>query len=902
MAYLRSRSTTLLPLLTALCLILAMAVPARAQTSTLQGEVRDSQGEALPGVTVAATSAARAAPIMATTDASGRYQLDSLPPGSYDVRFSLEGFQAIRELGVSVQNGFAVNLDAELGLARLTERVEVVGFTPLLGTEIDRDLIPATVLVLGAAELRGRGAASFADALGERLGSVSIEGATTNLFQPTLRFRGFTASPLLGLPQGIAVYQNGVRINEPFGDTVQFDLMPQFAVSQTQLSAGADPTYGLNALGGALGLSLKNGFDFTGFAAEISGGSFDRLVGTAEYGVNNGPWALYVGATRFDEEGWRVQSPSEVTQAVADVGYRKDRVDAGVTFTYADTRMNGNGAAPIELLEVDRSAVFTYPDTTENQLAFLQGRFDLAATDAWSVQATAYYRDLDRQTLNGDEAEFSVCDDDLLPAGAPANTLCQGADDDDDELRLWSDRTDDEDADGDEDGDDETAGTPLVDANNTGRFITTDDAAGDGAFNRTSTRAKGYGATVQATGRGTVGGSDHILVLGASADLADIDFSSNSEVGTLTDERTVSGSGLRAGLFGQAPDDLFNTSIDSENQYYGLYVSDTMSLTPRTHLTLSGRFNHARIEIIDRLGVSLNGDHSFSRFNPAAGLVYQLSDAASLFGRYSESNRAPTAAELSCADPEEPCRVPNAFISDPPLEQAVARSIEGGVRGRWTGAPGNLDWSASFYRTRIDDDILFIASPELIGTGYFQNAGDTQRVGLDLDLRGQINRVGWYLGYGLVEATFESPLELPGNDEVNDATTGNGALAVQPGDRLVGIPRHSVKAGIGVPLTRAFDIAVEAVAASNRIFLGDEGNDQLPLDGYGAINLRSAYRLTPEVELFVRVDNLFDAEYETFGALAELEVELEEVPNAEDPRFVGPAAPRSGFAGVRLRF
>ena len=82
MDYFRPTATTLLPLLTALCLTLAMAVPARAQTSTLQGEVRDSQGEALPGVTVAATSAARAAPVVATTDASGRYQLDGLPPGS----------------------------------------------------------------------------------------------------------------------------------------------------------------------------------------------------------------------------------------------------------------------------------------------------------------------------------------------------------------------------------------------------------------------------------------------------------------------------------------------------------------------------------------------------------------------------------------------------------------------------------------------------------------------------------------------------------------------------------------------------------------------------------------------------------------------------------------------------
>ena len=127
--------------------------------------------------------------------------------------------------------------------------------------------------------LAARGAASMADALNERLGAVALEGTTTNLFQPTLRFRGFTASPLIGLPQGIAVYQNGVRINEPFGDTVQFDLMPQFAIDNVQLSAGADPTYGLNALGGALALGLKNGFDHTGFSQR---GALRRRVRPAQ--------------------------------------------------------------------------------------------------------------------------------------------------------------------------------------------------------------------------------------------------------------------------------------------------------------------------------------------------------------------------------------------------------------------------------------------------------------------------------------------------------------------------------------------------------------------------------------------------------------------------------------------
>jgi outer membrane receptor protein involved in Fe transport len=747
-------------------------------------------------------------------------------------------------------------------------------------------------------ELASRRAPSLADALSERLGGVTLEGTTANLFQPTLRFRGFTASPVLGLPQGVAVYQSGVRINEPFGDTVQFDLIPQFAIDQVQLSAGAQPTYGLNALGGVLSLQLKDGFGNTGFRGEVSGGSFGRLTGTAEYGANRGPWAVYLGATRFDETGWREASPSGVTQMVADAAFRSGKLDAGVSFTYADTSLNGNSAAPVELLAVDRTAVFTFPDTTDNRLAFVQGRVNVVVSPTWTVQMNGYLRNLDRRTLNGDEAEFGVCDMDTLPPGAPGDTLCFGVGADDDGVVALPVE---EETVGLE-GATEVEEQPLVDVRS-GHFITAEDAVGDAAFNRTTTGSTGYGATVQVTGVSGVGSRDNQLTLGLSADLAAVDFMSNSEVGTLTPERSVAGSGLLAGVFGEAPDDRFNTSLDTKNRSLGMYVTDMLSPTERVHLTASGRFNHTRVQIIDRLGTSLNGDHVFSRFNVGVGSVFDLSEWVSAFGRFAESNRAPTAAELSCADPDEPCRVPNAFVSDPPLEQAVARSVEGGLRGR---APGNaragIEWSIVAFRTAIDDDIIFVASPELIGTGFFQNAGNTRRVGLDVELSGQVEHVGWFASYGLVEATFESALELPSNPAVNDAASAEGTLRVEPGDRLPGIPRHSFKAGIRYGLTEAWDLAFETIAASSRVLVGDEGNDQPELDGYGIANLRSVYRLSDGLEVFVRIDNLFDKEYGTFGALAELEIFLSEAPDAEVPRFVTPGAPRSGFAGIQIRF
>lgn len=864
---------------------------ATAQTASLMGSVTDTQDAAVVGATVTVTTPL-AEPVVTTTDSTGVYQFEFLDPGRYTVSVTMPGF-SVAELGaVIVEPGTTKSLDVRLTVARFEQQIDVVGVTPALGGGVSRDRIPTGISVITASELEDRFVPSLADALHERLGAVTLDSATTNLFQPTLRLRGFTASPLLGLPQGVAIYQNGVRVNEPFGDTVQFDLIPHFALAEVQVSAGAEPTFGLNALGGAVSLRLKNGFDHDEFRGEFLTGSFDRFSGTSEWGTHSETWALYLGATHFNETGWRVASPSEVTQAMADVGYRKGQVDAGITFTYADSSLNGNAPAPIELLAVDRSAVFTYPDTTNNQLAFGQARLEAAVSSTWTVQLTGYYRDLDSRTLNGDEAEFAQCSIDSIPLSAPQNTLCFGTENDDDDGMVLGDLADD--------SEEASQEHPLVDVN-TGRFITDDDAQGNAAFNRTHTQVKGYGAQFQASAIGDLDGRENAFSVGLSADLAEIDFSSNSEVGTLTPERSVVGSGLFAGLLGSAPDDQFNTGIDTANRLVGLYFSDTLSLTDRAHVTVSGRFNHASVEILDRLGVSLNGQHTFSRFNMGMGGVYEVSDAVSIFGRYSESNRAPTAAELSCADPAEPCRVPNAFVSDPPLEQVVAQAVEVGFRGPRLSNSGNgISWSVAFYRTAIGNDILFVASPELIGMGFFRNAGGTRRGGLDAELYGQVDRISWFASYGLVEATFQTSFELASDEEVNDAVDEDGMINVEVGDRMPGIPRQSLKAGFNYTMTDTWDVALDMIASSSRFYVGDEGNDQGALDGYGIANFRSVYRVSDNIEIFARIDNLFNNKYATFGVLAELEVFMSEVPDAQDPRFVSPGTLRSGFVGLRI--
>jgi hypothetical protein len=137
--------------------------------------------------------------------------------------------------------------------------VDVVGATPLPGLDLPRDQVPANVQTLDSGAATGPDSANLPDALNRRLGSVYVNEIQGNPFQPDLNFRGFTASPLLGTPQGLSVYLDGVRINQPFGDVVSWDLIPRAAIASVTLMPGSNPLFGLNTLGGALAIRTKDG-------------------------------------------------------------------------------------------------------------------------------------------------------------------------------------------------------------------------------------------------------------------------------------------------------------------------------------------------------------------------------------------------------------------------------------------------------------------------------------------------------------------------------------------------------------------------------------------------------------------------------------------------------------------
>jgi iron complex outermembrane recepter protein len=247
-------------------------------------------------------------------------------------------------------------------------QVEVVGASPLIGSGIDRNTVPAETHVLDSGDLRRQGTSELVNSLNREVSGVSLDSASGNPYQPTLFYHGFAASGLQGTPQGLAVYVNGMRFNQPFGDTVDWDLIPDIAIDKINL-VGSNPVFGLNALGGAVNVQLKNGFTWQGFEGDASGGSFGQVEGEFQYGKQIGNESTYVAGTVLHQGGWRDLQSTDLQNIFADVGWRSDRAELHLNITAAHSELNGPGTAPVELLAADPAAQFTAPNSISNQYA-----------------------------------------------------------------------------------------------------------------------------------------------------------------------------------------------------------------------------------------------------------------------------------------------------------------------------------------------------------------------------------------------------------------------------------------------------------------------------------------------------------------------------------------------------
>ena len=682
--------------------------------------------------------------------------------------------------------------------------IEVISTTPVGGTGVDRDKVPVNSSVVTGAEVARTGEPSVLRALEERVGGITLDNAQNNPFQPNVLYRGYEASPLGGNPQGLAVYLNGTRFNQAFGDTVNWDLIPDVAVDRITVE-GANPAFGLNALGGSIAVQLKNGFTYHGTEVRSSGGAFGRFSASFQHGQQIGNVGIYVAADGLSESGWRAHSPSRLRQLYADLGIRPENGEFHLSFVGADNHLIGNGTTPVELINVARSQVFTYPDLTDNQYGRVIGSGTIDLTPAFSMQGNIYYGQLRQKTANGDAAEVEACEDnDALLCGedgGPIRTL---------------------------------AGAPIP------NFITNSifsrlpafaeqfaEGGPYAALNRTATHSQAYGASLQGTHKGEIAGLPNRLVVGASFDGGLTDFRASSEIGALTFDRGFAGPSF---IFSTEDNAISPVSVRARNSYTGLFFSDILDITDRLALTLLGRYNLADISLRDQFGTALNGDHTFVRFNPGGGLTFKLTPDVTVYGSYSEANRAPTPAELSCADPTAPCSLTNFFVGDPPLKQVVSRTLEGGFRGRIPNTWGvDIGWKAGAFRAVNSDDILFVSSPTP-GRAFFQNVGETRRQGLEAGLNVKAATWSAFVEYALTDATFQTALVLnsPENPFAtpDPADEENGLIFVTPGDKLPGIPLNSLKVGFNWYVTPEWQVGVTARAASGKYLVGDEFEPQ----------------------------------------------------------------------------
>ncbi len=853
------------------------------------------------------------------TDVGGRYLSRTLALGRYRVHVSKVGF-ATQSISLDLQSEGRHSRTITLAIAAPAFHIDVVGTTPLPGVDRSLEEVPAPVQAATERDLEQSGGLDLSDFLNRRFSGVYLNEVQGNPLQPDLNYRGYTASPLLGTPQGLSVYMDGVRLNQPFGDVMSWDLIPRVVISETTLIPGSNPLFGLNTLGGAVSIQTKDGRSNPGASLAVSGGSFGRRIGELEYGgSNSNGWNWYLASSLLFENAWRESSPSNVRQFFGNIGWQGAKTVLGLSVSYANNSLIGNGLQELGFLLRDYNSVYTKPDRTANRSPFFNFRARHSPSGRLSFSGNVYYRYIRTNTLNGDINEDSLDQAVYQPDAAERMALAAAG--------YTGFPTAGENA----------SNTPFPSWRCIAQSLLRDEPVEkcNGLLNRSHSEQHNYGLSGQVSLHGSTGGKRNQFTAGGAYDRNRADFVQSTQLGYLNPDRSVTGvPSFADGVTGGEEDGVpFDTRADLAGRIStaSVYATDTLSMGRGVNLVLSGRFNRTTVGNTDRIRPapgpgSLTGRHVFHRFNPAAGVTFQAAESVSVFAGYGEGSRAPTAIELGCADPGQPCKLPNAMAGDPPLEQVVTRTFEAGARGR---LKSNLRWSIGWFRAGNRSDILFVAS-EQSAFGYFKNFGNTLRQGLDIDINGRIRRLNLGGGYTLLDATFRSREEVNGtgnssNEEAEGGIPGvAGAIEIGPGKRIPLNPRHMFKSWANVEIASRFLVDLGLVGISSSFARGNENNRHEAdgryylgpgrSPGYAVVNLGAQYRAHRGAELFLRVNNLLDRRYYTSAQLGPTGFTDSgsfiarpfpavggEFP-VRQSTFFAPGAPRGAWGGIRFRF
>ncbi len=884
-------------------------------TGELRVEVNDPAGKPLSAsgtLTNLATGVVRSF----QTDAHGQVVLSGLGFGRYRLEISQQGF-ATQSALIEIQSAMPMTRTVTLSLKGLAFQVDVVASTPLPGADLSADEIAAPVQTAKLQDVNANNSQNISDLLNRRFRAVHLNEIQGNPYQADLNYRGYTASPLLGTPQGLSVYLDGVRLNQPFGDVVSWDLIPRIAVAEVALLPGSNPLFGLNTLGGALVMQSKDGHTAPGTSLELSGGSFGRLTGELEHGGSNKKgWHWYTASSLFFEDGWRADSPSNVRQFFGKLAWQRERTSIGLTVAYANNSLIGNGLQEQRFLDRDYKSVYTKPDITANRAPLFNFTARHGFSSRLAISGNAYLRSIRTNTLNGDINEDSLDQSVYQPSAAERAALAaagytgfpvSGA---------------------------TAANTPFPFWRCIANVLLRDEPAEkcNGLLNRTHSTQYNYGGSGQLTFTSFPNGLRNQLTAGAAFDRSHVDFRQSSQLGYLNPDHSVTGlnafgDGVTGGVVDGEPYDT-RVDLNGRIQTFSLYATDAIALGNKLTLSLSGRYNRTTVKNFDRINPgggtgSLDGDHAFDRFNPAVGVTYRPLRHLNAYASYSEGNRAPTSVELGCADPESPCKLPNAMAGDPPLQQVVTRTFEAGLR---SGHESRVNWNAGWFRGENRNDILFVASQQT-GFGYFKNFGKTRRQGVEADLNTRLWRFGLGGGYTFLSATYQSQEVVNGSsNSTSDAVAKGleGVIEIDPGAKIPLIPQHMFKLFADLRATKKLALNFGLLALSGSYARGNENNEHEPdgtiylgegrSPGYAVANFGARYEVNRHVEVFVNVNNLLNNRYYTASLLGTTGLTGEgnfiarpfAAVNGEFPlqhaTFLAPGAPRAAWGGIRLKF
>jgi len=726
----------------------------------------------------------------------------------------------IAAIGIAAGNSLATGAEVKTDI-RLDEIVvrdkKPTFIGPNKGLMLRLEEIPANVQSVTAKELRESQSLSIADYMNNYMQGVTVNEYQGNPFQMDVQFRGFTASPQVGTPQGISIFLDGIRMNEPFGDVVNWDMIPMNALAGFDIFPGSNPLFGLNTLGGAIALRTKSGFSEPGVNASYTMGSWGREHKQLSGGGSQGVLGGFLAINSFKEDGWRDNSPTSVQQLFGKTEIQTEKFSAGLSVLKINNGLVGNGLIPVEIYEQRPESVYSSPDKTSNELTQLQLSGEWFATETFNITGMAYKRDSNRSTYNGDVYnDFEEMDRTHNDTAFERSGLspCQQPDYNQDGI---------------------ADGLPPLNGPDCGGYWTNvggglrRNGAGITPFG-TATPLNGQPGVIKGTPTAQIGMTElfqkgkgtsiqfnwdfpkNKLMVGASIDSSQMGYDNRQRLGLLDAERNaiIDPANIDYEYYAARNDVPINI-FDGKSSTRSVFFSNTWSPFKTLHLSMAGRLNVTKTktnlksrafqgsdngnlhDIREKENVALSNvlcptpdpstcetiplyteidpnqfylnptsdQFHYRSFNPSIGLSWEATPALNVFANTSRGTRTPSVIELGCA------------YSPPSLDirlrgggQCTLPTVLGAdpflpqieAQSMELGLRGswgsNWRWNSSVYQTDIKDDLYFITTNS--GGGNFDNIGPTRRRGLEAGFSGKVGKTTLRFNYTLTDATFQS--------------------------------------------------------------------------------------------------------------------------------------------------